>query len=359
VKTTIRQRALALGFDECRFATAAPPETAAHFLNWIASGHHGEMHYLARQTERRLHPQRVLPDAKTVICLAASHPHADALETNASGRQAQGQQGLVARYAQSQDYHEVFAGPLRELAAFVEALGGPNCHTRVYADTGPILERDFAQRAGVGFIGKHTHLVSRHHGNWLLLAELLTTLPLEPDPPERNRCGSCRRCLEACPTGALFAPFELDARRCVSYLTIELKGPIPRELRPAIGNRIFGCDDCLAICPWNRFAHAGRLLSQVARTDLARPQLEELLALDDAGFRRRFAHTPLVRSKRRGLLRNVCVALGNAGDPRALPALRRAASDPEPLIAEHARWAIDRLTSSPHSPPPSESQSSS
>lgn len=353
MKTTIRQRALALGFDECRFCSAAPSVSAARFLKWIAVGRHGEMHYLARKTERRLDPQQLLPGARTVICLAASSPHADPLKTYASSQQAQGQQGLIARYAQTRDYHEVFAGPLRELAAFVEALGGADCHTRVYSDTGPILERDLAQRAGVGFIGKHTNLVSRHHGNWLLLAEILTTFPLEPDQPETNHCGSCHRCLDACPTGALIAPFELDARRCVSYLTIELKGPIPTELRPAISNRIFGCDDCLAVCPWNRFARAGRLLNQHARTDLARPQLEELLALDDAGFRRRFAHTPLARSKRRGLLRNVCVALGNAGDPRALPALWRAASDPEPLVAEHARWAIERLTVSSHSSPPS------
>lgn len=206
-----------------------------------------------------------------------------------------------------------------------------------------MLERDLAQRAGLGFVGKHTSLISRRLGNWFFLAEIITTLELEPDAPEPNRCGSCTRCLTACPTEAITAPFQLDARRCISYLTIELKGAIPVELRPAVGNRIYGCDDCLAVCPWNKFAAQGRLMRDHARADLAQPDLLELLALDDAGFKSRFAGTPMLRTKRRGLLRNVCVALGNVGDANALPALEKAAIDPEPLIAEHARWAIDRI----------------
>jgi epoxyqueuosine reductase len=214
-----------------------------------------------------------------------------------------------------------------------------------YVDTGPILERELAERSGIGFVGKHTNVISRQFGNWILLAEILTTLELEPDPPEKNRCGSCTRCLAACPTQAITAPFQLDARRCISYLTIELKGPIPEELRPAIGDRIFGCDDCLAVCPWNRFAQTGRLLRPHARPDLTEPALLELLQLDDAQFKRRFAGTPLLRSKRRGLLRNVCVALGNVGTAAVLPALARAAADPEPLIAEHARWAAAQINS--------------
>jgi epoxyqueuosine reductase len=210
-------------------------------------------------------------------------------------------------------------------------------------DTGPILERDFAQRSGIGFIGKHTNVINRKLGNWLFLSEIITTLELSPDVPERNRCGSCTRCIGACPTGAITAPFELDARRCISYLTIELKGSIPVELRPLIGTRIFGCDDCLAACPWNRFAREGRLMSGHARPDFAAPDLIELLSLDESAFKQRFAETPLLRTKRRGLRRNACVALGNAGDETALPALERASGDLEPLIAEHARWALERI----------------
>jgi epoxyqueuosine reductase len=205
------------------------------------------------------------------------------------------------------------------------------------------LERDLAQRAGLGFIGKHTNVINRQLGNWIFLSEIITTLELEPDEPEKNRCGSCTRCIGACPTGAIRAPFQLDARRCISYLTIELKGPIPLELRPAIGNRIYGCDDCLAVCPWNRFAREGQMMQAHTRPDLAAPDLLELLALDDAGFKRRFAGTPMFRTKRRGLLRNVCVALGNTGDETALPALHEAAGDLEPLIAEHAQWAIRQI----------------
>jgi epoxyqueuosine reductase len=212
-----------------------------------------------------------------------------------------------------------------------------------YVDTGPLLERDLAQRAGLGFVGKHTNLISRGLGNWIFLSEILTTLELEPDAPEKNHCGSCTRCLTACPTQAITAPFQLDARRCISYLTIELKGAIPVELRPAIGNRIYGCDDCLAACPWNRFAREGSLMKPHAKKALASPDLIELLQLDAAGFKSRFTGSPMLRTKRRGLLRNVCVALGNLGEASALPALERAAQDHEPLIVEHALWAIENI----------------
>jgi epoxyqueuosine reductase len=251
--------------------------------------------------------------------------------------------GVVARYARYQDYHDVLAEPLRELSALLDTLGGPGTRSLWYVDTGPILERDLAQRAGIGFVGKHTNLISRRLGNWFFLAEILTTLELPPDAPESNRCGTCTRCLTACPTGALPAPFTLDARRCISYLTIELKGSIPEELRPLLGNRIYGCDDCLAACPWNRFAQAASLLKPHARDDLAEPDLLELLALDAAAFKARFAGSPVLRTKRRGLLRNVCVALGNVGGREVLPALERAAQDAEPLIAEHAAWAIGQI----------------
>jgi epoxyqueuosine reductase len=212
-----------------------------------------------------------------------------------------------------------------------------------YVDTGPILERDLAQRAGLGFIGKHTNLIQRRGGNWFVLAEILTTLELEPDQPETNRCGHCVRCIAACPTQAITAPFQLDARRCISYLTIESRGPIPLELRPAIGNRIFGCDDCLEVCPWNRFAREGRLLGGSTSGELEPLELIDLLQLDDEQFRRRFRHTPLWRAKREGLRRNVCIALGNSGDPRARSALEQAAHDTSPVVAEAAAWALDRV----------------
>ncbi len=337
MKAAIQTRARELGFDACRVTSAAAPATGPHFQSWVAAGHHGEMAYLARNAARRVDPQRVLPGARSILCLATSYHVATA------DQPAPGPRGVVARYARFADYHDVMAGKLRGLTEFVNRLPAPGTQSLWYVDTGPILERDLAQRAGLGFIGKHTNLIGRALGNWFFLAEILTTLELEPDPPERNRCGACTRCLAACPTGAIVEPFVLDARRCISYLTIELKGPIPAELRPALGTRIFGCDDCLAVCPWNRFAREGRLLRDHTRTDLRQPDLLALLALDEAGFRSRFAGTPLARVKRRGLLRNVCVALGNLGDPASLPALQRAASDPEPLIAEHARWATDRI----------------
>ncbi len=345
MKSALRRLALELGFDGCRFTSALPPSTADRFKRWLASGCHGEMAYLERSASKRMDPQKVLEGARTIVTLAVSYgdPAAGNVETPSAGASGTPAVGAVARYARHADYHEVLAPSLRRLTECINELGGPNTRSLWYVDTGPLLERDLAQRAGLGFIGKHTNLISRNLGNWFLLSEIITTLELEPDPPERNHCGSCARCLAACPTGAITAPFELDARRCISYLTIELKGPIPVELRPAIGHRIFGCDDCLAVCPWNRFAQQGRLLSKTMRPDLHAPPLVELLGLDEAAFRQRFKGTPLERVKRWGLLRNVCVALGNIGDRDALPALRRAASDPEPLIAEHARWAIEQI----------------
>ena len=300
---------------------------------------HGEMAWLARNAAKRVDPQQVLTGARSVLVLAVSYG-GDAKTVSNCGEATAGE---IARYARHEDYHDVLAGPLKKLAQFIDELGGAGTRSLWYVDTGPILERDLAQRAGLGFVGKHTNLIGRRLGNWFFLAEILTTLELEPDAPERNRCGTCTRCITACPTEAIVAPFQLDARRCISYLTIELKGSIPVEFRPAIGKRIYGCDDCLAACPWNKFAIEGRLMKQQARADLAAPDLLQLLALDDAGFKERFAGTPMLRTKRRGILRNVCVALGNVGDAEALPALAKAGHDPEPLIAEHARWAIGQI----------------
>ena len=351
MKTAIQTRALELGFDLCRVTTAQPPASGRRLEGWLAAGRQGQMAYLERNAGKRLDPGLVLAQARSIITLAASYAD-DAkegsfdsgdLQLASHHSQRTAPLGVIARYARFADYHEVLKRPMKLLADFIKELGGAGTRSLWYVDTGPLLERDLAQRAGIGFIGKHTNLISRQLGNWFFLAEILTTLPLEPDAPERNHCGSCARCLAACPTGAITAPFELDARRCISYLTIELKGSIPVELRPAIGKRIYGCDDCLAVCPWNRFAREGRLMRPHCREDLAQPELVELLALDEAGFKARFAGTPMLRTKRSGLLRNVCVALGNVGDKGALPALAGATADPEPLIAEHARWAIDRI----------------
>jgi epoxyqueuosine reductase len=362
----LRQRARELGFNDCRITTAEPPESGTQLQRWLAERQHGEMAYLERNAHKRLDPRQVLPGAKSIVMLAASYhsetqgvpngpqpvlqlspeirPRSDAPTLDAPTLpRSHAPTGLVARYARYQDYHDVMGERLRVLTLLLGQLGGEETRSLWYVDTGPVLERDLAQRAGLGFIGKHTNLISRQLGNWTFLAEILTTLELKPDPPEKNRCGSCTRCITACPTGAIRAPFQLDARLCISYLTIELKGPIPIELRPAMGNRVFGCDDCLAVCPWNRFAKDGALMQAHSRPELATPDLVEMLSLDDAGFKRRFDGTPILRVKRRGLLRNVCVALGNIGDATALPDLQKAARDAEPLVAEHARWAIVQI----------------
>jgi epoxyqueuosine reductase len=361
MKDTVRQRALELGFDDCRFTSAGTPDHAAAFEQWLAQNRHGEMGYLQRNAHKRVDPREVLPGATSIITLAVSYANAcsvlrGASETHrqteqhatrlAAPKRSEGgntQHGIIARYARFEDYHDILADRLKQLTDFVNTLAGKGSRSLWYVDTGPLLERDLAQRAGLGFVGKHTNLISRQLGNWIFLSEIITTAAFDPDAPEKNRCGTCARCIAACPTAAITAPFQLDARRCISYLTIELKGSIPLEFRRAIGNRIYGCDDCLAACPWNKFARAGKLMKEHARNDLALPDLLELLALDDVAFKARFASTPILRTKRRGLLRNVCVALGNVGDATALPELRKAAADPEPLISEHARWAIEEI----------------
>jgi epoxyqueuosine reductase len=339
VKEEIRARALQLGFDDCRFAAANAPEHAQAFKDWIAEGCHGHMGYLERNAWKRVNPQEVLSHARSIISLAASY----SLEPDSAAGSTPRDAGVIARYAQFRDYHDILASPLKALTELVNTAGGPEAKSLWYVDTGPFLERDLAQRAGLGFVGKHTNLISRKLGNWFFISEIITTVEVAPDPPERNHCGSCTRCITACPTGAIREPFKVDARLCISYLTIELKTSIPEELRPAIGNRIYGCDDCLAACPWNRFARAGNLMAAQRRRDFENPKLLDLLDLDEAGFRRKFAETPMLRTKRRGLLRNVCIALGNTAGTEALPALERAGQDPEPLIAEHAHWAIRQI----------------
>jgi epoxyqueuosine reductase len=337
LKSRLVALAHALGFDACRVTVCAPPAHAQEFGDWLNDGAHGEMQYMARGAEKRRDPQTVLPGAKSIIVFALNYFQGQEIrrsETAAAGR--------VARYAWGDDYHDVIAAKLRKIDNFLQQFGGEQ---KRYVDTGPVLERDFAAEAGIGWHGKSTMLINEQLGTWFFLAEVLTTLELPPDTASVDRCGTCVRCIEACPTGAITAPHKLDARRCISYLTIELKGAIPLQLRPLIGDRIFGCDDCLDACPWNRFAQVSRETVFAARRSSTAFALRDYLKLNDAEFRNLFRNSPIKRLKRRGFLRNVCVALGNLGTPDDLPALEQVARDPEPLIAEHAQWAIHQICS--------------
>ena len=333
MKTELAALATTLGFELCRIARCQPPPHAAEFRAWLDEGRAGDMTWLARNADRRTDPQEVLPGARSVVVLAVNYFQRGESSVPRS-------MGRIARYAWGDDYHEVIEKKLRVLDEWLTARGG---RQRCYVDTGPVLERDFAALAGAGWHGKSTMLIHPQLGTWFFLAEILTTLDLEADAPLPDRCGRCTRCIDACPTAAITAPHQLDARRCISYLTIEHKGAIPEELRPLMGDRIYGCDDCLEACPWNRFAQAGRETAFAAREFVHDWTLRDFLALDDAGFRALFQKSPIKRIKRRGFLRNVCVALGNVGTADDLPALEVAARDPEPLIAEHAAWAIGRI----------------
>lgn len=321
-----------LGFDLCRTAPCITPPHAPQFEAWLENGNAGEMAWLERNKGRRTDPQLVLPGAKSVIVLALNYYGGVHHQKPESGR--------IAQYAWGDDYHEVIEAKLRVLNEFLTNHGGAQ---KCYVDTGPILERDFAALAGVGWHGKSTMVISQNLGAWFFLAEILTTLALPADPAQPDRCGRCTRCIDACPTGAITGPHQLDARRCVSYLTIELKGSIPEHLRPLIGNRIYGCDDCILACPWNRFARESQESAFQAREYVNSWKLTDFLTLTDETFRALFRKSPIKRIKRRGFLRNVCVALGNVGTTADLPALNVAANDPEPLIAEHALWAIERI----------------
>ena len=326
-----------VGFDSCRVAACNFAPHADEFRNWLDEGGHGEMSYMERAEEKRRDPQKVLPDAHSIVVLALNYFQGEQprrSQTAATGR--------IARYAWGDDYHDLIQSKLDKIDEFLREFGG---RQKCYVDTGPVLERDHAAQAGVGWHGKSTMLIDEQLGTWFFLAEVLTTLELPPDKPVPDRCGTCERCIKACPTGAITAPHRLDARRCISYLTIELKGPIPLDLRPLIGNRIFGCDDCLDACPWNRFAQVSQETAFSARHSTTGMLLRDYLSMDDNEFRALFRNSPIKRIKRRGLLRNVCVALGNVGDPSDLPALERAAVDPEPLVAEHAKWGIQQIRS--------------
>jgi epoxyqueuosine reductase len=341
LKTRVVDLARAVGFDSCRVAACSPPTYAREFGHWLSDGAHGEMNYMARGQEKRRDPQNILPGAKSIIVLAMNY-------FTESGKRVRtgpalpegGKRGRIARYAWGDDYHDVIGMKLEKIDNFLREFGGEQ---KCYVDTGPILERDYAATAGIGWHGKSTMLIHEKLGTWFFLAEILTTLELPPDEPARDRCGTCERCITACPTGAITAPHKLDARRCISYLTIELKSAIPTELRPLIGDRIFGCDDCLDACPWNRFAKVSRETAFASRRSTTGFALRDYLELNETEFRNLFRNSPIKRIKRRGFLRNVCVALGNVGTSEDLPALRRAAVDSEPLIAEHAAWAIEQI----------------
>jgi len=336
-RALIRAKALSLGFHAVGFAPAAlGPEARDRLAAFLAAGQHGDMGWLADRVDQRAHPQALWPEARSVIALGLSYaPDGDPLET--IGRP---DRGNVSVYARNRDYHDVVKGMLKHLGAFIVSRFGPQ--VKVFVDTAPVMEKPLAQAAGLGWQGKHTNLVSRAHGSWLFLGEVLTTLDLPPDAPHAARCGTCARCIAACPTDAFPAPYRLDATRCISYLTIEHAGPIPLALRPLMGNRIYGCDDCLAACPWNRFAQAAHPKLQ-ARDDLRAPALAELAALDDAGFRARFAGGPVKRIGRDRFVRNVLTAIGNSADPALLPAAQALVSDPNPVVAEAASWAAARL----------------
>jgi len=326
----IKAHARNIGFDLVGITTAQPPQHSQHLQEWLAKDFHGEMGYLARNVDKRVNPAKILADARSIVVVGLNYYTGDHDRT-----------GRIARYGWgTRDYHNVMSEKLEQLSESITEIGGPGIRCLGYVDTGPILERDLAQRAGIGFIGKHTNLISRQLGNWLFVGEILTNLELSPDPPEREYCGTCQRCMDVCPTRAIVGPYQLDARLCISYLTIELKGSIPVELRPLVGDHAFGCDDCLEVCPWNRFAQQSPVREFRQRE---MPPLIEFLSWDEPKFREFFRGTPIFRIKRRGFLRNVCVVLGNIGDETALPALERVCQDVDALVAEHAAWAIEQI----------------
>ena len=338
LKERLREKAKALGFDVVAVAAARLDESARRNLaQYIARGYHGEMAWLAESFARRAAPEALWPAAKSAVVLGMSYaPAGDPLALT-----RRRERGNVSVYARGRDYHEVMKKQLRLLARWLGESG--RCEVKFFVDTAPLMEKPLAAAAGLGWQGKHTNLVSRRHGSWLFLAILLASLELAPDRPERDHCGSCRRCLDICPTKAFPAPYQLDARRCISYLTIEHKGHIAREFRAAIGNRIYGCDDCLAVCPWNKFARRTREHAFLPLVFLTAPKLADLARLDDAGFRHVFAGSPLKRIGRARFLRNVLIGLGNSADPTLAPGLEPLLADASPLVRAMAVWALERL----------------
>ena len=337
----IRDEALRLGFDAVGFARAElGPEVRERLADFLAAGMHGEMGWMEGRADQRAHPRALWPEALSVVSLGLSYAPAD----DPLATLSMADRGTISVYARHRDYHDLVKSRLKALARWMVARF-QTTDVKVFVDTAPVSEKPLAQQAGLGWQGKHTNLVSRAHGSWLFLGEVYTTLALEPDAPHADRCGTCTRCQAACPTDAFPAPYRLDARRCVSYLTIEHRGPIPEALRPRMGNRIYGCDDCLAVCPWNRFATPTAVPGLVARDDLTAPRLAELAVLDDAAFRARFSGSPIKRVGRGRFVRNVLNAIGNSGEASLLPVARALAEDADPVVADSARWASARLES--------------
>lgn len=347
IKTYLRQQARTLGFELVGITTPDPPEHFAVYVQWLEAHRHGEMEYLERESARlkRADPRRILPQSRSIWVLAmryASAPNLSEHEMNHSD----GLYGRIAAYARGEDYHLAFSWRMQRLMRAIQERISGEFRARAYSDTGPILERDLAQRAGLGWIGKNTCLIHPRLGSYFLLGEVLSSAEIEPDAPfPSDRCGSCQRCVQACPTKCILADRTIDSRRCISYLTIELKGAIPLEMRPLLGNWVFGCDICQQVCPWNqRFAPRDEPAILTPRPGIATPHLIEELSLTPQAFQEKFRRSAVKRAKRRGYLRNVAVALGNTRDPRAVPALIQALrNEPEALVRQHVAWALGQL----------------
>ena len=326
------------GFDS--IAVASPdsvPLAPGRLAHYVDKGRHGTMEWLAETAARRSDPRALWPEVRSIVMLAMNYgPDTDPLELLARKDRA-----AISVYARHRDYHDVIKGRLKEIAQKFAARSGSD--VKVFVDTAPVMEKPLAEAAGIGWQGKHTNLVSREYGSWLFLGSIFTNADLSPDAPERDHCGSCRACIDICPTDAFPAPYQLDARRCISYLTIEHKGPIPREFRAAIGNRIYGCDDCLAVCPWNKFASVASEAKLTAREDLKEPRLADLLQLDDPAFRALFSGSPVKRIGRDRFIRNVLVAAGNSDETALIPPVQTLLGDPSPLVRGMAVWALSRL----------------
>jgi epoxyqueuosine reductase len=343
LKAAIRDAALKLGFDAVGFARAElAAATREHLANYLAQGFHGDMGWLEARAEQRGDPRELWPEAKTVVVLAMNYGPADDPLASLDARD----RGTVSVYARGRDYHDLIKSRLKALARELEKLAPGDL--KLFVDTAPVMEKPLAQRAGLGWQGKHTNLVSRGHGSWLFLGEIYLSRELPPDDAESDHCGQCQACLDICPTRAFVKPYVLDARRCISYLTIEHKGHIDAELRPLMGNRIYGCDDCLAVCPWNKFASAARETALKPRGELvAPPRLADLAALDDAAFRQMFSGSPVKRTGRDRFVRNVAIAIGNSGDATLAPSAEALLGDASPLVRAMAVWALGRLMAKP------------
>ena len=336
IKIAIADRARAEGFDVVRFTdTKAAARNRTGLEAYLDAGHHGSMDWMESRKNQRADPQALWPAAKSAIVLGLNYgPQGDPLAIL-----ARKDRGAISAYAQGDDYHDAVKKKLKAVAGYI--FQSHRAEVKVFVDTAPVMEKSLAQKAGLGWQGKHTNLVSREFGSWLFLGSIFTTLDLPPDEAEQDHCGVCHACLDVCPTAAFPAPYQLDARRCISYLTIEHKEPIPRELRAAMGNRIYGCDDCLAVCPWNKFAAASSVLNP--REELAAPRLAELARLDDAAFRALFRKSPVKRITRDRFVRNVLIAIGNSGDPSLIAEARTLLDDASPLVRGAAVWALERL----------------